>query len=81
MLKKESKGTRSQMTGRYLSIPPALKSSQISKTVPLYYGGISLTTAEVSNNILKGTVTDNLNMYITHSAPHIYCHGINCIIS
>lgn len=50
MLLKESKGTRSHMTGRYLSIPTTFKSSQISKTVPLYYTGISLTIAEVSNN-------------------------------
>lgn len=53
MLLKESKGTkgtRSHMTGRYLSIPTTFKSSQISKKVPLYYTGISLTIAEVSNN-------------------------------
>lgn len=50
MVSKECKGTRSHMTGRYLSIPPTFKSSQISKTVSLYYTGISLTIAEVSNN-------------------------------
>lgn len=81
MLIKESKGTRSHMTGRYLSIPPTFESSPISKTVPLYYIGISLTIAEVSNNVLKGTIPDNLNMYIIHSTPYIYCHGVSCIIS
>lgn len=81
MLIKESKGTSSHMTGSYLSIPPTFKFSQISKTVPLYYTGISLTIAEVSNNVLKGTVPDNLNMYIIHSTPHIYCYGVSCIIS